>query len=251
MINFKLVNVSTGYFNGKSPALVLARNVNDQIQVATRIMLIGANGVGKSTFFKSICGLLRLVSGEIYFDSKRLDELSEREIARTISMVTTTWPSNNMLTVHEILNLGRYPYSQMLGMMRDEDHLVVKKFSKIFNLCHLMDKSFNHLSDGQRQLVMISRGFIQTTPILILDEPFIHLDIGKKVWLKTLLKRLVQEEQKIIIFSHHDFPIDHDIADRAWFLSHDGSFQVCSGDDHSLIQQNILKLFPEIITLQE
>ena len=111
------------------------------------------------------------------------------------------------LTVWDVVSTGRIPYINVFGKLTIEDEAIVTSSLKQLNLLPLKDKLIDELSDGQRQKVMIAKSLAQQTPIIILDEPTAFLDYTSKHHLFTTLKKLCEEQGKLIIVSSHDLDL--------------------------------------------
>ncbi|HAZ11665.1 MAG: hypothetical protein A2X86_18245 [Bdellovibrionales bacterium GWA2_49_15] len=191
--------------------------------------LLGKNGSGKTTLLKAFAGINQPRAGEICLDNKSLYDLSPLLRARIVAMVTTTWPSNMLMTGRDILLLGRYPYlsGPHYGPHDDE---IVSELAGSLNIQDFVEKPFFELSDGQKQKIMIARALAQKTNFLFLDEPFTYLDIKQKDWLFEFLRNYAQDKQVGILFSTHDrFIVDQ--LDHVFALDGKGGGAIITKED--------------------
>ena len=146
---FHLDHLTVGY--DKKP---LIKDICIGIEKGEIVTLIGPNGSGKSTILKSITRQLKLVGGNVEFDGKNLHELSFRELSTKMAVVLTERMKPELMTCHDIVATGRYPYTGRLGMLTREDEEKVEKAMRAVHAEELGGRDFNAISDGQRQRVL-------------------------------------------------------------------------------------------------
>lgn len=188
---------------GYSADVILAEGISLELRPGNLIALCGSNGIGKSTLLRTLNGLHHPLSGSISIGGESPEKLSPKERAKRISLVLTEKPSAG-LTVRELIGLGRQPYTNWIGTLRDEDHTAIDKAISLTGVGFIADKFCDQISDGQLQMTMIARALAQDTPLIMLDEPTTHLDIPNKFALLELLRDLAHSENKCIVFSTHD-----------------------------------------------
>jgi len=184
--------------------------------------LLGANGVGKSTLLRTLCGFLPKPAGEIRILGKAIDAYSEKELARTIGIVLTERPNVGDLSVTELIGLGRSPYTGFWGRLNATDEAVVKNVISRIKIEELADRQVLTLSDGEWQKVMIAKTLAQETPLICLDEPTAFLDFPSKVEIMHLLLDLARRAGKTVFLSTHDLELALQIADTLWLMSKNG-----------------------------
>lgn len=162
---FHLDQLTVGY-NGK-PLI-------DQIQVGIHkgeiVTLIGPNGSGKSTILKSITRQLKILGGKVLYDENDLHKLSYKELSTRMAVVLTERMRPELMTCHDIVATGRYPYTGRLGILSREDEDKVDEAMRIVHAEELGSRDFNAISDGQRQRVLLARAICQEPEIIVLDE---------------------------------------------------------------------------------
>jgi len=191
-------------FPKKGGPIVVADQIRLTIGKGRLVGLIGSNGAGKSTLLRTLSGLQTPLQGQILLDGQRLSELDALHLACHRSVVLTESLPVSDLTVFELVALGRQPYTNWLGRMTEADLTATHDALKMTGVEALASKRYYEISDGQLQNVMIARALAQQTPLIFLDEPTTHLDLPHKLALLQLLRRLVSEAGKTIIFSTHD-----------------------------------------------
>jgi branched-chain amino acid transport system ATP-binding protein len=132
------------------------------------ISIVGANGVGKSTLLKTICGMIKPQSGEIYFNEQRIDGLSPHEIVKLgISMVPEGRQLFNQLTVLENLEVG----SSIRRAKADRKESMEKMFELFPRLKERINQYAGTLSGGEQQMLAMARALMALPTLLIMDEP--------------------------------------------------------------------------------
>jgi iron complex transport system ATP-binding protein len=206
-------NLSIGYKTKRS-TIIIAEKLNLNLQEGKLIALIGANGIGKSTLLRTLSGIQKPISGTVLLNDKNIHKLDPRLLAQNLSVVLTEKLPSSNLTVWELIALGRQPYTNWIGKLTDTDIAKINEAIALTQIEHLISKKHHEISDGQLQIVLITRALAQDTSLIILDEPSTHLDLQHKVTLFKLLKKLTQETGKCILFSTHDIDMAIQLSDE-------------------------------------
>jgi iron complex transport system ATP-binding protein len=183
------------------------------------IVLVGRNGVGKSTLLRTLAGLQPPVSGELKLMGRDMSQYSQKERAALVSFVSTEKPYIANMTVFNLVSLGRYSYTNWLGTLDENDKSAVTEAMKMAGISHLANDSISEISDGELQRVMIARTLAQDTPVIILDEPVAFLDLPNRFEILLLLRNLAWNEKKTVILSAHDLDIAMRLADMLWIMT--------------------------------
>lgn len=178
-----------------------------ELKLGNAYVLVGKNGAGKSTFFKTITKEISVRQGTISLNNQDLDNINKLEISKLISFVPSRFPILDFVSTQEYLGLGRTPHTNWIGKFKSTDEKSIESVVKELGIDHLRNKFTSDLSDGERQLVAIGRSLVQETPIILLDEPTSFLDYKNKQKIIQLLKSIAQEQNKIILFSSHDLEL--------------------------------------------
>lgn len=210
-------DLAVGYQN-QNQIIPVCSGISVELHAGELTALIGRNGQGKSTIIRSLVGLQPYLSGKIYLMEKSLVKYSIKERAKLISYVATDTVKVGHLRVRDLVEMGRYPYSNWMGGLTQTDHEKIDKALISVGMESYSNKYVSRLSDGERQRVMIARCLAQDTPIIILDEPTAFLDLPNKYELILLLKRLANEENKCILFSTHDMSTAFEILNTIWIV---------------------------------
>ena len=157
--------LSIGY-KSKDHTNTIAQNLNLDLESAQLIVLVGANGIGKSTLLRTITGIQKPLEGTVILNDKEIGSYSPSEMAQNLSLVLTEKLPPSNLTVFELIALGRQPYTNWLGKLSDEDLGKINQAIALTQIEHLIDKKHYEISDGQLQIVLIARALAQDTPRL-------------------------------------------------------------------------------------
>ncbi|MBV6646350.1 MAG: ABC transporter ATP-binding protein [Cyclobacteriaceae bacterium] len=210
-------SLAIGYSTGRSTK-TLQKELNVTLHSGEVIALMGQNGVGKTTFIKSISKLIPVLDGDAIIGGKSLFSLTSQEVSQKVSLVLTDKPQVGNMSVIELVAIGRHPYSGALGFLKEKDKQVIEWAINKTNINYIANHKIGELSDGQLQKVLIARALTQETDLIILDEPVAHLDLNNKIEVMLLLKEIAQSGKSILI-STHDLQISLQIADRLWLFN--------------------------------
>ena len=213
---FELSNLSVGY-NKKT----LIHDICLDIKKGEIVTLIGPNGAGKSTILKSITRQLEIIGGQVMFDSEEIRSISYKDLSTKMAVVLTDRLKTELLTCHDIVATGRYPYTGRLGILSHEDEDKVDKALAMVNAQELGNRDFNAISDGQKQRILLARAICQEPEIIILDEPTSFLDIRYKLELLSILGRMAKQNDITIIMTLHEIDLAQKISDKIVCVSGD------------------------------
>jgi iron complex transport system ATP-binding protein len=206
-------NLTIGY-KSKKETITIADNINLKLEAGKLIALIGANGVGKSTLLKTLTGIQKPLSGQVFLNEKSIETYNNSNLSQNLSMVLTEKLPPSNLTVHEIITLGRQPYTNWIGQLSEFDIEKITEAIQLTGVENYAHKKHDEISDGQLQKALIARAIAQDTNLIILDEPTTHLDLLHKVSVLKLLKKLSQDTSKCILFSTHDIDLAIQLSDE-------------------------------------
>ena len=177
------------------------------------LVLIGPNGAGKSTVLKTLSRALQPMQGTVTLDGRDLQHFSGEALAREVAVMLTDRAKPELMTVRDVVSLGRYPYTGRLGRLDAEDEAQVKDAMEAMDVMALRERDFRELSDGQKQRVLLARALAQDPKLLILDEPTGYLDIHYKLQLLRVLRAKAQAGMTIVA-SLHEIELARLLADQ-------------------------------------
>jgi len=174
------------------------------IEPGERVALIGPNGAGKSTLLRVASGLLRPSKGHAELGGAAVTDLDRLEVARRLAVVPQQATLPFATRVEEVVGLGRLPHEHPLRGARPSDRAAIAGAIERVGVGHLLGRDVRELSLGERQLVLIALAVAQATPLLVLDEPTVHLDLRHQVGAMELLVDLNERDGTTILAVLHD-----------------------------------------------
>lgn len=183
---------------------VALRDVDLRIPTGDRLAIVGPNGAGKSTILRLMTGLLTATAGDVRLGDRSIRGLSRDEIARRIAVVPQPSTLPFSASVEAVVALGRLPHEDRLRGLRDEDRAAVAAAIERVGLGRLAGRDVRELSLGERQLVLLAVAIAQAAPIVVLDEPTVHLDIRHQFDVMDLLADLNERDGRTIVTVLHD-----------------------------------------------
>ena len=205
-------NISFGYNSG-----FVLKDISFSAGPGEFIALIGPNGSGKTTLLKILLGLLMPTSGTVTLNGQPLSTLEAKARARIIAYVAQQPASSLPLTVRELVALGRYPHGWR-GRESAADKVAVASALERTAADGLYQRSFNTLSGGEKQKVLIARALAQAAKIILLDEPTLHLDLSFQLQILATLRSLCVESGITVVAVLHDMNLVSLFADQALLL---------------------------------
>jgi iron complex transport system ATP-binding protein len=224
-------NLTIGYERKKREPYIVSENLRVSLLQGELACLVGPNGAGKSTLIRTITGLQPQISGAVSLKNRPLGDYDSKELAKSVSIVTTERVNLGMFTGYSLVALGRYPYTGWRGSLREEDIEAVHRAIKGVGAEELAARKVNELSDGERQKIMIARALAQEAEIMVLDEPTAFLDLPRRVEVMGLLFKLSRETGTAVLISTHDLDLALRMADRLWLISEKGKLTVGAPED--------------------
>lgn len=234
-------NLSIGY-PGKGEVKVVADSICAGINSGELTCLLGANGVGKSTLLRTLSAFQPKLGGEIRIQGKEIEDYTDKQLSRVISVVLTEKCDIRNMSVTELIGLGRSPYTGFWGTLSKEDRGVVERSIALVGIPHLAHRMVHTLSDGERQKVMIAKALVQECPLILLDEPTAFLDVVSRIEIMTLLHNIARKQHKTILLSTHDIDQALIQADRLWLLS-PGNGLCCGVTEDMVFNGELDRLF--------
>ncbi len=201
--------------------------------------LVGPNGSGKSTLLKVCTKLLTLHGGAVVLDGENIARLSTREMAKRLAILPQGPVAPANLTVHDLVEQGRYAQVGPFRMLRRQDHEAITRSIELVNLTHFSDRDVDTLSGGERQRAWLALALAQETSIVALDEPTTFLDIGHQLEVLELVRELNQAQGLTVLMVLHDLNHAAAFADHMVVLNK-GQI-IAKGEPWSILQPGLLR----------
>lgn len=193
-------HLSAGY--GNAPVL---HDLTCAIPRGSITTLVGPNGCGKTTLLRVLTGQFAPIGGGIALHGKELSAYGRKELARTAALLPQTRNIPD-LTVETLVQHGRYPHLGLSRRLTENDRKIVQTAMEQADVASLAHRYLRELSGGQQQRAYIAMALAQDTPLIILDEPATHLDLGRQFELLELIRQLRQTGKTILLVLHD---LDH------------------------------------------
>ncbi|MCP3926713.1 MAG: ABC transporter ATP-binding protein [Desulfobacterales bacterium] len=187
--------------NFKYKSIKILENINFNIEKGKITMILGPNGVGKTTLLKCLNKVLKPDDGEVYIDKKPVSRMNIKEVALYMSYVAQ---KNDpvKITVFDAVLMGRLPHHKY--RTAKNDHKKVNSIMEKLNLSCMGLKNLDELSGGELQQVAIARALTQETEILLMDEPTSSLDLSNQSNILNIIRRIALEHDIAVIMTMHD-----------------------------------------------
>lgn len=210
-------SLTIGYRIASGTEYPVQTDLNFSLHTGEMVCMLGPNGCGKSTLLHTLAGLQPALSGEY-----KIQNTASRP-EKSVALVLTERLSMDNTTVHDVVAMGRYPYTSFLGGLseQDEEIIAVSLQAVGFDLGALNStlSPFNAHSDGEKQRILIAKALAQQTPIILLDEPTAHLDLPHRILILRLLRQLAHEQGKTVLISTHELDLALALSDRILLMS--------------------------------
>ncbi|MBL0059225.1 MAG: ABC transporter ATP-binding protein [Elusimicrobia bacterium] len=188
--------------NGDRPFVL--EDVSFELKEGELLGVLGPNGAGKSTLLRLLIKALVPREGRIVVGGSPLADLDQMDVARRAAWVPQELDSLFVLTVEEMVRLGRFCRTGAWGRLGHEDRRQVERALAETDLLPLRHRPVSRLSGGERRRVLLARALAQEPAVLLLDEPTAHLDPGHQADLVAVVDRLRRERGLAVIAILHD-----------------------------------------------
>jgi iron complex transport system ATP-binding protein len=213
---FEVKDLSVGY--GKKTVL---QNLSFSAEKGTLNGIVGANGCGKTTALKAICGILPH-GGECSLDGVLLERLSSRQMARACSYIPQRSGISIELSALDVVLMG---FNPRLGLLEHPSAEMKKKAEEALAAVGLGERKndgFLTLSEGQKQLCILARTLVSDAKLMLLDEPESALDFRFRYRMLDILKKWVSENEKTALVTLHDGNLALNFCDKLFVIAEGG-----------------------------
>ncbi|MDO5828049.1 MAG: ABC transporter ATP-binding protein [Methanobrevibacter sp.] len=245
----KLVDVKNISFSYDKDSPAVFENISFSIEKGDVLCVLGPNGTGKTTLIKCINGLHKVNEGEVYLNGANIQNLSFRDISRTVGYIPQGHVPSFPFTVFDVVLMGRSPYVNITSSPKEKDREIAMNALETLGIEDLKDKPYTNLSGGERQLVFLARVLAQEPDLLILDEPTNHLDFGNQIKLLEIIEQLSKLGLAVIMSSH--YPDHAFLAASKVAIMKDKGFIDFGTPDDVLSEENLKKAYGIDVKLME
>lgn len=207
------VSISTNNLTIGYDHHIVQSNLNFELHSGEMVCMLGPNGCGKSTLLRTLAGLQPALAGS--FKIQNSEFLIQNS---SIALVLTERLSLENTTIHDVVAMGRYPYTSFLGGLSETDEQIINQSLTDVGLIGTAHTFFNDHSDGEKQRALIAKALTQETPIILLDEPTAHLDLPNRIRILQMLRRVAREQGKTILISTHELDLAIKLSDRIMLM---------------------------------
>jgi iron complex transport system ATP-binding protein len=198
----------------------ILRDVSLALGRGERVALVGPNGAGKSTLLRALAGTLKPTAGAVLLGDVPIASLDRGEVARRLAVVPQQTALPFAMKVEAVVGLGRLPHEDPFRGTRPADRAATAAAIERVGLGHLLGRDARELSLGERQLVLLALAVAQGAPVMLLDEPTVHLDLRHQVEAMELLVDLNERDGTALVAVLHDLGLAAHFFPRLVVIDH-------------------------------
>jgi iron complex transport system ATP-binding protein len=236
-------NLSIGY-----GATIVASGIDLALAAGTVTCLLGPNGVGKTTLFKTLLGLIPPLAGTVRVGGDDLSGLRPAAIARRVAYVPQAYPGDFAYTVLDLVVMGRTASLGAFATPGQVDLDIALQALDALGIAALAPRDSTRISGGQRQLALIARALAQQTGVVVMDEPTASLDLGNRIRVLDRIRSLAADGLAVLV-STHEPEQAFAVADRVAVLGPHNHFEA-GPVDAVLTPQQLTRLYGVALTVE-
>jgi iron complex transport system ATP-binding protein len=202
----------------------VAAGIDLTLEPGTVTCLLGPNGVGKTTLFKTLLGLIPPLAGTVRVGGEALDRLRPAAVARRVAYVPQAYPGDFAYSVLDLVVMGRTAALGAFATPGKADLDIAMRALDTLGITALAPRDSTRISGGQRQLALIARALVQQAGVVVMDEPTASLDLGNRLRVLDRIRALAADGLAVLVSTHepeHAFAI----ADQVAVLEPGGRFE--------------------------
>ena len=235
-MRLEIKNLSCGY-NDRA----VIENFNAELVSGDVFCLLGSNGVGKTTTFKTILGFLKPLSGEILADGENVLTMSDKARAQLISYVPQAHVPPFAFSVFDVVMMSANARLGMFERPSKEDESVALGALETLKMGDFKDKIYTDLSGGERQMVLIARALAQRSKVILLDEPTANLDFGNQMRVLRQIKELAAHGYIVVMTSHQPEQVFY-VGAKVAMLGRDKSY-IYGAAKEAVTSENLREIY--------
>lgn len=184
------------------PGRTVGRDVSFALKAGEVLCLLGPNGGGKTTLFKTVLGLLPAQAGRVSLDGQDIARWSRAQVARALAYVPQAHAAFFPFSVREVVLMGRASRLPPFASPGPSDHAAAEQALARLGIGHLAGRIYTEISGGERQMALIARALAGEPRILVMDEPTASLDFGNQARVLSQVRRLAARGIAVILSTH-------------------------------------------------
>jgi iron complex transport system ATP-binding protein len=226
----------------------LAQDIALRLSGGEVTCLLGPNGVGKTTLFRTLLGLLPPLAGRIRIDGRDLASLSRSELARLMAYVPQAQPQPFAHSVRDLVLMGRTAHLGTFATPGAADRAAADAALARLGIADLAGATLTRISGGQAQLTLIARALAQQARLIVMDEPTASLDLGNRALVQRTIRDLAAAGFGVLV-STHEPELAFATADRVAVLARDGSL-ACGPTADLLTAERLSSLYATALAVE-
>lgn len=235
-MSIRIFNLTCGY---KGHAVI--SGFDAVVEQGSVFCLLGPNGVGKTTLFRTMLGLLPAIGGSVEVDGEETLHCSDKHRAKLLSYVPQAHTPPFAFTAADVVVMGASAVGGMFGRPGASNYDVAQRAMDELGILDLAPRAYTELSGGQRQMVLIARAVAQGSRYLMMDEPCASLDLGNEARVLEAVKNLARKGFGVVMTTHSPAHVAQCEA-RGVLLMRDGS-RVTGGVEELLDSQALSRAY--------
>jgi iron complex transport system ATP-binding protein len=184
------------------PGRTVGREVSFTVESGRVVALLGPNGGGKTTLFKTVLGLLRPHGGRMRIDGEDVAAWPRRRLAQAISFVPQSHLAYFPFQVIDVVVMGRAAHLGAFAAPGRRDLAVAMAALERLGIAALAERAYTRISGGERQLVLLARALAQEARLIVMDEPTASLDFGNQVRALQTIRQLAADGFGVLFSTH-------------------------------------------------
>ena len=243
-MELRVENASCGY-DGKA----VLENVSLSLRQGEIVCILGPNGIGKTTIFRSVLGFLKLIGGQITLDGVPKEKISQKDFSRSVGYVPQGHEPPFPYSVTDVVVMGRAAHLRSFESPGIHEYRIADRVMELLGISYLRDKIYTQVSGGERQMVLIARALAQNPKLLVMDEPTANLDFGNQIHVLECIRGLMGSGLGVLMTTHNP---DHAFlcCDRVILLTKDK--EVLEGTvDEIVTEENLRRAYGVEVKITE
>ncbi len=231
------------------PTRIILEDITFELNNHDILCLLGPNGTGKTTLLRCILSLHKPKGGVIRLDGRDIQKIHARRRAELMAYVPQATTVAFPYKAEDIVLMGRVSHLALGARPGKKDRKLAEEAMERLSISHLRDYSFNEMSSGEKQMVLVARALAQQARILVMDEPTANLDYCNQVKMLQVIKNLAAQGYAILMTSH--YPDHAFLACTQAILMRDGLIMAQGAPEEVVTTENLTRLYATPVCVTE